>query len=296
MKTWRRRAEGILAGLSSSSPGGGGSSSSSIDTSGRVANKVAAPMLDRKLATRSLGACTFKGVALPPGLVAQMRESRVADGTEKLHARMQQDGYVLLRGVLDLESVRSARAEVFKRLAEVGEIKDEPGTPWTAGVVTGTSRRREMYPDPTSLSRFWRSVSEGPQLRRCTHGTAVSAAVGVVLGEEAVGHDFTYLRCVSPGQGKQTDLHFDHSFFATRLARPDTMLTCWTAFTHTTPVDGGLFVVENSTQYEDCISMIRGVEAVKTAEFPSAEPPWIKDEAYLKQLKALGRVAPSRTT
>jgi hypothetical protein len=303
MKSWCRRAEGVLAGLSS---GGGGppgdssssssSSCSSIDTSGRVANKVAAPMLDRELATRSLGACTFKGAPLPPGLVAPMRESWVADGTAELYARLQQDGYVLLRGVLDLESVRSARVEVFRRLAEVGEVKDEPGTPCAAGVVTGTSRRRELYPDPASLSEFWRSVSEGPQLRRCTHGAAVADAISVVLGEEAVGHNFTYLRCVSPGQGKQTDLHFDHSFFATRLDRPETMLTCWTAFTPTTPVDGGLFVVEKSTRFEDCISMIRGVEAVKTADFPSAEPPWIQDEAYLAQLKALGRVAPSRTT
>ena len=47
------------------------------------------------------------------------------------------------------------------------------------------------------------------------------------------------------GNGKQTDLHYDHVFFGTRLERRETLLTCWLALTETSSVDGGLFVVEN---------------------------------------------------
>ena len=69
------------------------------------------------------------------------------------------------------------------------------------------------------------------------------------------------------------------------------------------PVDGGLFVVENSHQFDDCIAMIEGVEAVKVPGWKgiqrhprSNDPPWMTDEAYLARMREIGRVAPSRAT
>lgn len=69
------------------------------------------------------------------------------------------------------------------------------------------------------------------------------------------------------------------------------------------PVDGGLFVVENSHTFDDCIDMIEGVEAVKVPGWKgiqrhprSNDPPWMTDEAYLARMREIGRVAPSRAT
>jgi hypothetical protein len=61
------------------------------------------------------------------------------------------NGYVLLRDVLDGDEISAARKEVFARLAEMEEIL----APIEAGIATGVSRRRERSPD---LGAFWKSV------------------------------------------------------------------------------------------------------------------------------------------
>src|SRR5579871_1621159 len=76
-----------------------------------------------------------------------------------LRASFADDGYVLLRGALDRDEIAAARKEVFTRLAEMEEILP----PAETGIATGTSRRWECSPD---LGAFWKSVSEGPALRR----------------------------------------------------------------------------------------------------------------------------------
>jgi ectoine hydroxylase-related dioxygenase (phytanoyl-CoA dioxygenase family) len=102
----------------------------------------------------------------------------------------------------------------------------------------------------------------------------------------------SYVRCVAPGRGKQTDLHYDHVFFGTRLQRRETLLTCWLALTEISPVDGGLFVVENSHRFADCLSMIEGVEAVRVDGHPSNDPPWVSDKEYLEKVARLGTYLP----
>ena len=135
------------------------------DTTGRAANRLAAPKLDRELARRSLGSVTFKGEPLAEGLVAPMAESSLADGTEQLQANLARDGFILLREAIPQELIARARAEVFGRLVEVDEIRDDPDAPASEGRVTGRSTRREQHPDDASMSDFWRSVNEGPELR-----------------------------------------------------------------------------------------------------------------------------------
>ena len=160
------------------------------DTTGRAANRLAAPKLDRELARRSLGSVTFKGEPLAEGLVAPMAESSLADGTEQLQANLARDGFILLREAIPQELIARARAEVFGRLVEVDEIRDDSDAPASEGVgkivmlsrfaccpvrlanpksitfsVTGRSTRREQHPDDASMSDFWRSVNEGPELR-----------------------------------------------------------------------------------------------------------------------------------
>ena len=46
-----------------------------------------------------------------------------------------------------------------------------------------------------------------------THGPELAAAVATAMGEPGVAHDYTFLRAVAPGDGRQTDLHYDHVFF-----------------------------------------------------------------------------------
>jgi len=145
-----------------------------------------------------------KGVPVPAAMLAELANSAglLGDPTA-LRARLADDGYLFLRGVLDPSSVRAARAEVLHRLEAVGEI-----VPGSGGVFSGTSRRRELEPD---LGAFWKSVSNGARFRAVSHGDAVARAVAAIAGTPVRGQDYVFLRVGVPGRA--TGLHFDYPFF-----------------------------------------------------------------------------------
>jgi hypothetical protein len=143
-------------------------------------------------------------------------------------------GYLLLRQVLERADVLSARAEVLERLAGVGEIRQ----PAMDGIATGASRRVEMVGD---FGAFWKSVSEGPALRRVTHGAKLRKLAELVFHASARPHDYLFLRPVAVGFG--TDLHHDHPYFG-RGATP--IATCWVPLGEISVRDGPLVIVEGS--------------------------------------------------
>ena len=139
-------------------------------------------------------------------------------------------------------------AEVFERLADVGEIQQPP----LDGLYTGTSRRRESVAD---LGEFWRSVNQGEALRRVSHGVQVSALMRKILGEPARPHDFMFLR---PGPvGRSTHLHYDLPFFARGSNR---IFTVWLALGDIPVTEGPLAVLEGSNRFADLIDPIRNID------------------------------------
>jgi len=193
--------------------------------------------------------CQSQGRDLDARLLAPLRESEFeALGGDALRQRLVQDGYVLLRGVLDVEQVLAARQEVFERLAAVGEIAE----PASEGRFTGVSRRRELVED---LGRFWQSVSQGEQLRRVSHGLGIQRVMDTLFGEPSQAHDYLFLRPGVPG--RSTDLHYDHPFFARGSSR---IHTVWTPLGDVPVSDGPLLVVEGSNQFDDLIAAARGVD------------------------------------
>ena len=167
------------------------------------------------------------------------------DEPEELRHIFADQGYVLLRGVLPRDEVLAARREVFGRLAGVGEIKH----PVEAGLPTGSSRRREQAPD---LGEFWKSVSEGPALRRLTHGHRLSDLVGQLFDAAARAHDYLFLRPAPVGNA--TNLHYDYPFFAGGASQ---IVTCWLPLGEIPVVEGPLVVVKDSHRFDDLITPIR---------------------------------------
>jgi ectoine hydroxylase-related dioxygenase (phytanoyl-CoA dioxygenase family) len=155
------------------------------------------------------------------------------------------EGYVLLRGALDRDDVLAARNEVFTRLGTVGEI--EP--PFDRGIATGTSRRREQA---ASLGTFWKSVSEGPALRRVTHGPQLAALAAILFQDSARPHNYVFLRPAPIGNA--TDLHYDYPFFAGGASQ---IVTCWTPLGEIPICDGPLAIVEGSHRFDDLIGPLR---------------------------------------
>jgi ectoine hydroxylase-related dioxygenase (phytanoyl-CoA dioxygenase family) len=67
-------------------------------------------------------------IDLPPERFAPMRDSTALAGeADELHRRFVEDGYVLLRGVLDPQAVARLRAQYFDRLFDQGGESARPG-------------------------------------------------------------------------------------------------------------------------------------------------------------------------
>jgi ectoine hydroxylase-related dioxygenase (phytanoyl-CoA dioxygenase family) len=184
---------------------------------------------------------------IPPDLIGPLREY---DGDlldqQGLAATVADNGYLLLRDVLDRDQVLSARGEVMQRLADVGEIR----VPAIEGIATGVSGRDEQQ-----LGTFWAEVSNGPVLRQATHGSRIVELISTLLGQPARPHDLVYLRPMAPGPG--TRLHYDFPFFA---GFSDQIHTAWIPLGDVPVEDGGLVVMEKSNQFDDLIDPIRQLD------------------------------------
>lgn len=193
--------------------------------------------------------CQVKGIEVPDALLGPMRDSSgLLDEPSALRARMEEDGFLYLRGVLDPQAVQAARIEILARLETVDEI--EPGT----DIFTGRSARAEREPD---LGAFWKSVSEGPRLRSVSHGPAMSRIVAAVAGEPVVPQDYMFLRVGVAGRA--TGLHYDYPFF-TRAH--DQVWTVWLPLGEVPMERGPLVMVEGSHRFRDLIDPMIGFDVM----------------------------------
>ena len=161
--------------------------------------------------------------------------------TPALSKALESDGYVLLRGALDVDEVISARAEVFSSLESVGEIT----LPAVDGTATGMSLRQESV---DNLGVFWQQFSEGRALRQVTHGLRINRLLASILGEPARGHDLMYVRPAPVGRA--TRMHYDFPFFA---GGGHQIVTAWVPLGDAPVADGPLVVVEGSNRFDDLI-------------------------------------------
>jgi len=200
---------------------------------------------------------TSLGHSIPPHRFGPLNErSNLIDDEESLRAALTTDGYLLLRDVLDPHEVFAARKEVFSRLVDVGEILE----PAIDAIPTGTSRRAELHPD---LGAFWRSVCEGPALRRVTHSGRMIAMMERILGGAVRPFDFLWLRAMAPGRASA--FHFDHVYMNRGT---DRLYTVWTALGDVPLEDGPMLLVEGSHQWDDLIAEYRGFDVDKDKSKP----------------------------
>lgn len=192
---------------------------------------------------------TIGGRAVPRQMVGSLVETRGGD----LAGQLEEQGYLLLRGVHDADEVMAARNEVLARLAAVDEIAQ----PAEAAIATGRSRRAEMHQD---LGAFWRSVSEGPRLRRVINGSRIVRTMSAILGEPAAHFSFAWLRAMT--RGRASPLHVDHPYMNRGSSR---LLTVWTPLGSVGLDEGPLYMIEGSHKWADLRARFEGLDVDRDA-------------------------------
>ncbi len=98
----------------------------------------------------------------------ELRDSNdILDDPEALEARMETDGYWLIRGLVERDVVLAARREILLKYAVIGEI-DSIDHPLMEGVYGSDSTI-----DQVNLFAFTESVRSGQAYQRVVHDPAL---------------------------------------------------------------------------------------------------------------------------
>ncbi|KIL40516.1 phytanoyl-CoA dioxygenase [Gordoniibacillus kamchatkensis] len=119
--------------------------------------------------------------------------------TEALRTRLNEDGYLLLRGFHDREQVLKARQGILRKLAAMGKI--DAAHPLDEGVIApgakGAMFGGPANPSDPDMQPFYSLVS----------GRNVMSFFDRLLGGESITYDYKWPRAV--GSGDNTGAHYD---------------------------------------------------------------------------------------
>ena len=176
-----------------------------------------------------------------PSAFGELRDSNaLLDDVQALHARYQEDGYLLLRGYLDRDLVLAARRELAVKLDEVGLI--DRGHPVTDAIYSGSNARLGQI-DRTAYAKDLRS---GPALREVVHRGRVIQLYERYLGGVVRALDYVWVRNVRVGAA--TGCHFDWVYMGRGTRN---LYTTWIPMGDVSLVEGPLAVLEGSHQIEE---------------------------------------------
>jgi ectoine hydroxylase-related dioxygenase (phytanoyl-CoA dioxygenase family) len=179
---------------------------------------------------RSLTSCG-RALDMSEEAFGELRDSSyLAEDGAGLRARMQEDGYLFLRGFFRREDVLAARQEIVNRLAAEGLLA--PGSDPMDALIRQDANSA-FRPDLTK---------DNAPLHRLLYTGAMMALYERFFAEAVLHFDFTWLRAMSPGHG--TGPHCDVVYMG-RGTR-EKLLTAWTPLGDAPLTLGGLMVLENS--------------------------------------------------
>jgi hypothetical protein len=190
-----------------------------------------------------------------PQAFGELRRSNdIAHDASQLRARMAEDGYLYLPGLLDVEEVLAVRREITDRLAAGGAI--DPGHKQMDAIYGAGGDINVGHGPSVPGSPLFRLLYEGRMM----------AFYERLFGGPVRHYDFTWLRIVKPGLG--TYPHCDVVYMGRGTLN---LCTAWTPLGAIPLEVGGLMILENSHRQADKLQpyLQRDVDAYCT-NYPDA--------------------------
>src|SRR5919199_4902212 len=153
---------------------------------------------------------------------------------DELRLRMQEDGYLYIRALLNSQEVWQARQEIATRLAAEGSL--EANSP-VLDCIAKPGLKMSFRPDLALIS---------PALKKLLYSGRMMEFFQVFLGGKVRPFDYTWLRAVAPGKG--TYPHCDIVYMGRGT---DKLYTAWTPLGDIPWELGGLMILENSHRLEN---------------------------------------------
>ncbi len=148
--------------------------------------------------------------------MGRLREANaILDDPAALRARLQEDGYLLLRGLLDAGEVLEARREILQLHADHGVL--QPGSDVLEAVPNPTPPKEVPHLSHGSIA------TRGERFLHLVEGPRVMRFFSHLFGEASRTYDFKWLRVMPPGGCSPG--HFDNSYMG--RGSPN-VVTLWT--------------------------------------------------------------------
>lgn len=143
----------------------------------------------------------YRDLEFPSGELSPLRESNDALGdVAALWQRMDEDGYLLLRGLIARDTVLSAREVVLKHMREQQVLL--PNTPVLEGVMPQGG--------PSIRMMGGKGIAHHPDVLAALENPALFALFERLFGEPALSFPFKWLRAI--GNEEYTGAHFDYVY------------------------------------------------------------------------------------
>ncbi len=167
-----------------------------------------------------------------PDYFGELRDSRdIAGNTDALQARMLDEGYLYLPGLLDVDKVMAARRSILERLHDQDSL--DPDSPLMEGIIK-----------PGVSFSFRPDLANGnPEVHTLLYTSEMLAFFNQFLGGPVLHFDYTWLRAKAPGPNTATQPHCDIVFMNRGTKR---LYTAWTPLGDVSYELGGLIVLEGS--------------------------------------------------
>jgi ectoine hydroxylase-related dioxygenase (phytanoyl-CoA dioxygenase family) len=176
-----------------------------------------------------------------PEALGELRDANSLLGDpEALRQRMADDGYLLLRGLVDRDKVLEARRELLLKYATVGEI-DSINHPLMDGIQS-----QHTFVDSVNLIAFTESLRTGLAYTSVVEAPELLSFFEDFLGGPVHIWDFRWVRLMRPGEA--TGMHCD-SPYATRGTK--NVWSAWIPIGDLRREEGALMILEGSHKNEE---------------------------------------------